>query len=307
MTVHVGAQLPVNSIPGYRDDLDLAAVARHAEDLGLDSVWAGDRLAAPYPTLDPSLVLATAAAATSRIQVGYGVLLLALRSAAWAAKQVGTLQRLSGGRTVLGVGVGTGDPQEWAAAGVSPRGRGRRTERLLELLPGLLAGERTALTDLPGSPSVALNPAVPVPEIWIGGGSEQALRRVVSHGQGWLAAMKPPKEVARCVGRLGELAAEQGVPAPRVSMHLHVRLLSRADHAASSRVADRLTAQYGMPRALSGDVGVAGTPAQIAERLREYGDAGAERFVLVPFGEDGDDPFRQYELFAGARELLARG
>lgn len=309
MTFHLGAQLPVNSIPGQCDDLDLAQLARHAELLGLDSVWAGDRLSAAYPVLDPSLVLATAAAATERITVGYGVMLLALRSAAWAAKQIGTLQHLSGGRAALGVGVGTGDATEWAAAGVSPKGRGRRTEQLLRLLPALLAGEPTALTDLPGQPSVTLSPATPMPPVWIGGGSETALLRAVTHGQGWLAAMKSPKGLAQGAARLAEHAAERGVPTPRVGMHVHVRMTEHADAAAaaSDTVADRLHAKYGMDRAAAGEVGVGGSPRQVAERLREYADAGARQFVLVPFGAEDDDPFRQYELFAETRSLLLAG
>ncbi len=85
---------------------DLAAVARQVEDVGLDGVFVGDQLAATVPLAESTLVLATAAAATARIHVGFGVMVLALRHPAWAAKQVATLQQLSGGRVILGVGLG---------------------------------------------------------------------------------------------------------------------------------------------------------------------------------------------------------
>ncbi|MFI1825897.1 LLM class flavin-dependent oxidoreductase [Streptomyces sp. NPDC020412] len=307
MTVHVGAQLPVNSTPGYRDGLDLAQVARHAEALGLDSVWVGDRLSARFPVLDSSLVLATAAAGTERITVGYGVLLLGLRPAVWAAKQIATLQHLSRGRLALGVGVGSGDPQEWAAVGASPGDRGRRTEEALRLLPGLLAGEPTELTELPDRPLVTLSPAAPMPEVWIGGGADAALRRAVAHGQGWQAAMKTPEQLASAGARLADLAAERGVPTPRIGVNVLLRMTGHAAEAtaAAEVVAARMNATYGVDRAAALEIGVAGSPAQVAERLRAYADAGAEKFVLVPCGAEDDDPFRQYELFAEVRELLS--
>ncbi|MFD6618772.1 LLM class flavin-dependent oxidoreductase [Streptomyces albidoflavus] len=309
MTFHVGAQLPVNSIPGHREDLDLHRVARHAEELMLDSVWAGDRLSADYPVLDPSLVLAGAAAATTHIKLGYGVMLLALRSAAWAAKQIGTLQHLSRGRAVLGVGVGTGDAAEWAAAGVPPEDRGKRTERILRILPDLLAGRHTALTDLSAQPSITMSPPTPMPDVWIGGGSNAALLRAVTCGHGWLAAMKSPKSLARGAATLARLAAEREVPTPEVGIHVFLRMTDDPDAASAARavVADRLSSLYGMDRAAAGEVGVGGTPEQVAERLRDYAEAGARQFVLVPFGRDSDDPMHQYELFAKARSLLLAG
>ncbi|MFJ4330597.1 MULTISPECIES: LLM class flavin-dependent oxidoreductase [unclassified Streptomyces] len=304
MTLHVGAQLPVNSIPGHGGDVDLAAVARHAEAVGLDSVWTGDRLSAPFPVLDSSLVLATAAAATERIALGYGVMLLALRSAAWAARQIGTLQLLSHGRVLLGVGVGSGDEAEWAAAGVPPRQRGERTDRLLTLLPGLLAGEPTELTDMPGRPRVALRPPAPAPAVWIGGTSDTALRRAVVHGKGWLSTMKTPEQFARATAGLADLAAERQVPVPDAGTNVFVRVTERPGAGASTAAADRLSALYGLDREAAAAVTVGGSPRQVAERLSEYVEAGAGLLVLVPLD---DDTFQQYELFAETRALLLKG
>jgi alkanesulfonate monooxygenase SsuD/methylene tetrahydromethanopterin reductase-like flavin-dependent oxidoreductase (luciferase family) len=85
---------------------DAPEQARHAEQLGLDGIFVGDHLkpAGPYP--ESMVVLAAAAASTERIHVGVGVMVLALRDPAWAAKQLATLQHVSGGRVVLGVGTG---------------------------------------------------------------------------------------------------------------------------------------------------------------------------------------------------------
>src|SRR3954469_25437422 len=80
--------------------------ARLAEDLGFDAVWVGDHLACPAPVLDAPTCLAAAAAVTNRIALGLSVMLLGLRRPAWAAKQLATIDALSGGRLRLGVGVG---------------------------------------------------------------------------------------------------------------------------------------------------------------------------------------------------------
>lgn len=301
MILHIGAQLPVNSDRGYGDDVDIARVARHAEDVGLASVWSGDHLSAGFPVLDSSLVLATAAAATRRIRVGYGVMLPALRPLAWAAKQVGTLQHLSGGRVLLGVGVGSATGEEWAAAGVRPKERGRRTDQFLQALPSLLAGQPTTLTDTSQAAQVTLTPRAALPEVWIGGGAEAALHRTVAHGQGWLAAMKTPRQLAAGTRRLADLAAQRGVPNPRTGILVFTRVSERPGTKASTQIADYLATAYGIDREQAAAVALGGSPQQVAQRLRQYADAGAQTIVLVPFGADC---LQQYDLFAQVRSLL---
>ena len=99
--------------------------------------------------LDSTVVLATAAAVTDRITIGFGVMLLALRPVAWAAKQISTLQYVSGDRIVLGVG--TGNPAHgdigWRAADVPYENRGPLTDEALRVLPGLVTGQATVLGD----------------------------------------------------------------------------------------------------------------------------------------------------------------
>ncbi|MFC7719195.1 LLM class flavin-dependent oxidoreductase [Nonomuraea recticatena] len=145
----IGVILPGIAVQ-RRDGIDLRAAALHAENAGLDGVWHGDHLAVGGPTLDAPIALAIAAAATTRIRIGTSVFVPAIRPVVWAAKQIATLQYVSGGRLVLGVGSG-GGPAQWAAAGVPYGERGRRTDTALELLPHLLAGEATRLRDEEGS------------------------------------------------------------------------------------------------------------------------------------------------------------
>src|SRR5215467_725713 len=121
----------------------MATAARHAERLGYESVWVVDQLIAGtgVPLMDSAIALASAANATSRVRLGFGVMIVPLHPVAWAAKQVASLQHVSGDRVILGIGAG-GDrhAQSWAAAGVSRRDRGRLTDAALQLLPGLIEG-----------------------------------------------------------------------------------------------------------------------------------------------------------------------
>ncbi|MFC6680444.1 LLM class flavin-dependent oxidoreductase [Nonomuraea ferruginea] len=195
------------------DGIDLREAARHAEDAGLDGVWHGDHLAVGGPTLDAPIALATAAAATARVRIGTSVLIPAIRPLAWAAKQVATLQYVSGGRLVLGVGSG-GGPGQWAAAGVPYAERGPRTDSALRLLPRLLAGERT---EVEGA-AVELAPSVPMPPVWVGNASMTAIRRAARLGDGWFPSLISPAQLAEGAARLAELAAEHGRPAPVVAI-----------------------------------------------------------------------------------------
>ncbi|MEZ0292208.1 MAG: LLM class flavin-dependent oxidoreductase, partial [Solirubrobacteraceae bacterium] len=145
--------------------------ARLAEAAGFDAVWAGDHLACPAPVLDAPTCLAAAAAVTERVELGIAVLQLGLRQPAWAAKQLATLDALSGGRLALGVGVGGEFPEEFAAAGVTHRDRGARLDELLGVLPDLLTGRPVRHSgpalqlDVP-----ALEPAMPAPPRLLVGG-----------------------------------------------------------------------------------------------------------------------------------------
>jgi alkanesulfonate monooxygenase SsuD/methylene tetrahydromethanopterin reductase-like flavin-dependent oxidoreductase (luciferase family) len=265
--------------------------ARHAERLGLDGIFIGDHLrpAGPYP--DSIVVLAAAAGVTERIQLGAGVLVLALRDPAWAAKQIASLQHVSGGRVVLGIGVGGAihGTEAWEAVGVPYAERGRRTDEALELLPALIRGETV---ELPSGASITLSPGADVPPILIGGNSPVALRRAVRHGAGWFPGMATPRQVADGAGRLhhgAEIAAGG------------VALLGAEADPRIDRFVASLADGLGIPPADAAELPITGTPPQAAERFAAYADAGATWLVL---GTIGDDWHAQWELVAEAAALL---
>ncbi|MGS2643838.1 LLM class flavin-dependent oxidoreductase [Streptosporangium sp. LJ11] len=292
----IGVILP--SVAVQREQrLDLGTAARHAEEAGLDGVWHGDHLATGAASLDCAVALAVAAGATTRIRIGASVFVPAIRPLAWSAKQIASLQHVSGGRLVLGVGSGGGAGQ-WAAAGVPYGERGRRTDTALDLLPRLLAGETVTLADEPAK--VRLEPAVTPPPIWVGNASAVAVRRAARHGDGWFPSMVPPAAVASGRAVLAELAAAHGRPEPVVAIGATGVLGSAPGLPTRASIASGITG-YGIPLEEATRLPVTGKPARAAEQLAAYREAGARHVVL---GFAGGDWREQCDLLAEVRALL---
>jgi alkanesulfonate monooxygenase SsuD/methylene tetrahydromethanopterin reductase-like flavin-dependent oxidoreductase (luciferase family) len=304
--LRIGVFLPSMSksggVPG-----DIAATARHAEGLGLDSVWVVDQLIAATgaPLLDSGIALATAAAVTSRVQLGFGVMILPLRPVAWVAKIVASLQHTSGDRVILGVGVG-GDrhQQSWAAVGVPRSERGRRTDAALRALPGLLAGEPTRVGEGPGAPIVKLSPPAALPPILVGGVSDAAMARAVEYGDGWFSLPFAPDALAHHKARLTKLAAARKRPAPGITATAGIAFWddpALPDQDSLTRLLTDVNGPYGIPAGQVTQVLVSGSPAKIAARLDALAAAGADSVVVdFPAGHWQ----RQADLLAQARDLL---
>ncbi|MEQ4719764.1 LLM class flavin-dependent oxidoreductase [Nonomuraea sp. B19D2] len=283
-----------------RDGIDLRTAARHAENAGLDGVWHGDHLAIGGPALDGPIALATAAAATAEISVGTSVFIPAIRPLAWAAKQIATLQYVSGGRLVLGVGSG-GGPGQWAAAGVPYGSRGRRTDTALELLPRLLAGEEVRLPDEPGEPPVRLAPAAAMPPVWVGNASAVAIRRAARLGDGWFPSLISPAKVAEGRARLAELAAQHGRPTPVIAIGGAGALGTGPGLPSREEIASGISAAYGRPLEEVVPIPLTGHPKEAAEQLAAYREAGASHAII---GISGGDWRTQVDLLAEARSHL---
>lgn len=184
------------------------AVAAAAEAEGFATLWAGehvvmvDRSASTYPYsadgqiavpaaadwLDPMIGLSFAAATTSTIRIATGVLLLPEHNPVIVAKTAASLDTLSGGRLVLGVGVGW-SREEFEALGVPFPGRGRRTKEYVAAMRTLwredvasFEGEFVRFESIQVNPKPVRNRSIPV---FLGGNSDRALRRVAAYGDGW--------------------------------------------------------------------------------------------------------------------------
>jgi len=192
-------------LPNEQPDLQpgrLAELAVLAEDLGYHTAWLPDHLIPPEPfgpvfggVHEPLVTLAHLAGRTERLRLGTSVLIVPLRQPFALAKQVATLDRLSGGRFDLGVGTGWNEP-EFAEVGADFAGRGRRTDTTLDLLVDLFRTGRG-----PGGGYFEPRPASPVP-ITVGGNSAVALRRAARIGSGWMSAGLSPAEFGERAGKL---------------------------------------------------------------------------------------------------------
>jgi probable F420-dependent oxidoreductase len=278
--------------------------ARRAEELGFDAGWVGDHLWGHAPWLDATVALATAAAVTERLTLGFSVMLLGLRPPAWAAKQIQSLDALSGGRLVLGVGVGGEYPEEFEAAGVDVARRGKRVDETLAILPDLLLGRRV---DFDGETvAVHANPLAPamarLPRILIGGRSEAALQRTARHGDGWLPMWLSPDELVQRGARLRELAAAVGRPEPPTTLLILVHVDDDPERS-RREAAEHLEGQYKLPLRVVERWAALGPREQVAETLRSYLDVGVSELILMTLGRE---PLVQYERLAEVCSLLKK-
>lgn len=197
----------------------LLACARAAEEAGLSDVWVQDHLAIPPDDaegsggryLDPLTTVAWLAGRTERIGVATGVLNLPYRPPLPTAKAIATVQELSGGRLLLGVGVGWME-SEFRALGVPRSERGRRSDETLAFLHDAFAHDEIEAN---GQRFLFL-PRPPRPPIFVGGHGEHALRRAARFGDGWFPMIGDPKQLASGGRRLAELAAEAGRATPSI-------------------------------------------------------------------------------------------
>jgi probable F420-dependent oxidoreductase len=188
--VHFGVILPNygrDSSPGA-----IRRLAESAEELGFDSVWTTEHIIVgpdavdPYGRVyDPLVTLGWIAGWTERIGLGTSIVLVPLHNPMHLAKEVATLQELSGGRVTLGVGMGW-HKDEFDFMGVEFAGRGRRADEEIRIMRALWSGERDfdgahwSFHDATFEPRPSKRP-----EIWIGGSSPRAIRRARELGDAW--------------------------------------------------------------------------------------------------------------------------
>ena len=143
-----GIQGSGQHVDGAPDPGVFRELAQTAEDLGYDSIWAGDHISYRNPILDVVVALSTFAAATERITIGAGVVLLPLRHPSVVAKEFSSLDYVSGGRVILGVGVGGEGEKDFEAVGVPVRERGARTNEAMQRAPCAVLRQRHVLRPL---------------------------------------------------------------------------------------------------------------------------------------------------------------
>ncbi|MBZ9640159.1 LLM class flavin-dependent oxidoreductase [Streptomyces sp. PSKA30] len=270
--MNVGIGLPIGDPPLLLD------WARRADAGPFSTLGLLDRLV--YDNPEPLVALAVLAGATSRIRIQTEVLLAPLRESALLAKQAATLDRMTGGRLVLGLGIG-GRDDDHQAAGIDLRTRGRRLDEQMALMCRLWWGEPYGDGVGPIGPA----PARPGgPEVLFGGFQPAALERVARWGDGFLAAAPPSwagglfdtvRTYWREYGREGRprlvaqinvaLGPEDVLDDARTRMH---------EYYAFTGTADRMVA------------GLLTTSAEIREAIARFADLGADEVMLYCYGLD---------------------
>lgn len=196
----------------------IARAARQAEDLGFAHLWVSDHIVRPaaqsYPSpmlYDPLLTLTFAAAVTERIELGTSVLVAPQHNPLWLAKALASLDALSRGRLIVGIGVGWSQA-EFDALGMAFRDRGARTDEIIEVLracwgddPVSYSGTYYSFDDL----LVLPKPARRIP-IWIGGSGDRALRRAADKGDGYHAIGLSIETVPPMIERARALRPDDG-------------------------------------------------------------------------------------------------
>ncbi|MFC0530116.1 LLM class flavin-dependent oxidoreductase [Phytohabitans kaempferiae] len=252
---------------------DVVEWARRAEERGFSSLATIDRIV--YPSYDSLTALAVAAGATSRIRLFTDVLVTPVYRPVLLAKVTASLDALSGGRLVLGLGVGS-RPDDFAAMDRPVNRRGRLMDEALDLLHRAWAGESVTGNDQPVGPEPAAGNRIPV---LIGGTSDAAVRRTARYGEGWTAGGSTPEAVAPMVAKVRQAWHEAGREGePRIAALVYFGL---GDPSVSM---DSLRRYYSfLP---DGGEGVAQaalrSPEAIRERVRAYADVGVSELVFDP-------------------------
>jgi probable F420-dependent oxidoreductase len=209
----------------------IVACARAAEQFGFDAVFVSDHLALPPDDVEGSggrylevlATLAFLAGATERIRLGVSVLVLPYRPAVLTAKQVATIQELSGGRMVLATGVGW-MRREFEALGVDPQKRGALTTETLRALHRLFASDVASYDgELVRFAPIVFAPRPPRPPIWIGGNGDNAIARVLELGDGW-HPMLPADKLGPAASALREQARARGRTEPEIVVRRALKL-----------------------------------------------------------------------------------
>jgi probable F420-dependent oxidoreductase len=285
------------------------ALARRVEELGYDSLWTGDHVSFHGPIYESLTLLASYASVTRRIRLGTAVYLLALRHPTIAAKITSTLDVLSGGRLVFGVGVGGENPKEFEACGIPHRERGARVTEGIEVVrtlwrdtPATFKGRFTSFEGVSLDPKPVQKPA---PPIWIGGRSDAALARAGRQGDGWVSYVVQPERYKASLEKIHAAAAEARRPLVGfVAAHLAFITVGRDYEAAERTWVERLSRRYAQDFGpLARKYGIIGTPAQCAETLERFVAGGCNYVLMNPICDPADER-AQLEAIAG--EIIPR-
>jgi len=266
---------------------ELRELVELVDSCGYDSLWCGDHISFPMAILDPLLQLAQAAVVSQRLIFGTFVYLLLLRHPVPVAKQVATLDHLSEGRFIFGVGVGGEFAREYEACGVPLNERGARLGEAIPLLRRLWSGAPVthqgrfyhAFNEVPMQPPARQAGG---PPIWCGGRSDAALARAGRLADGWIAYVVTPEMYTSGLDKIAASARSAGRAGAKFGTgHLLFTRLDDTYEKALDAATVSLSHRYAMDfRKAAERYAALGSPEQIASRMRAFHAAGVRHITL---------------------------
>lgn len=287
--IGVGFSISRAGIPGPDE---ICAFAERVEELGLDSIWPSDHVVSRQPSLDVACLMAMFAARTKRIKMGPSVLSLPARDPIHVAKTYASLDHLTGGRrrVIMAVGLG-GDARECTVSGIPENERGARMREGVEVMRKLWSAPNvTHQGRFYRFENVTIEPR-PVGgplDVWIGGQSDLALKRVARYGDGWMPSFITAREFAAGMAKLSAYGADLGrTIEPGEAGVLLLTHVSR-DAEAAREAARKLLKRAPIPQEALDERSAIGTVDDVVARLRAFVDAGCTKFILFPIAPAGE-------------------
>lgn len=275
----------------------IRGVAQRAEALGFRDLWVTENTFDHVTCFDPVVILTYAAAVTSRIRLGASVLVLPVHDPRWVAHQWATLDTVSNGRAVMGVGIGR--PQHYQEFGIPQEGRVARFRESLDVIRALWSQERVShdgrfyhLHDA----RLGLRPVQKPLPIWMGVGHPDAIRRAARLADGWMGAGGSTTEDFRRSVPILRQALEEAGRDP-ASFPVSKRIFMMVDDDPQRARADLhrwYSEVYHNPTGTETS-GVYGTPKQVREKLDAFVEMGANHLLLNPVARHQE----QLEALAG--------
>ena len=293
----------VNNLGGVTQSDLLVSLAQRVEALGYDSLWVSDHVVMPveiesrYPynsrgvlgisseedVLEPFTTLTFLAASTRRLRLGISVLVLPYRHPVLNAKMVATLDVLSGGRTILGTGVGW-MKEEFDALDADYPHRGQVTDEHIKIFKALCTQDAPSFEGkyyrVKGIKFLPKPVQKPHPPVWVGGITPRAMHRAATLGDGWHVVRMRPHEVAQGRDVVHQVRREHGLKIDGFQISI------------------RTTAEVTDTPLGDGRTPLTGTPEQILDDVRRYQEAGVEHIVLGPRAGGYEEAVRTVERFA---------
>lgn len=283
---------------GFDDDPpEPAALYRYverADQLGIDSIWMPDHVISETPEFEPAVLMSVIAARTTDIKMGPSVMTLPARNPVEVANTYANLDYLTGsrGRVIMAVGLGA-DPRLCEVMGIPAEERADRLQEAIELIRRLWTEDSV---EYDGSyyqvdgVSVNPKPAHGPLDIWIGGNSDAALKRVATYGDGWFPSSIPPGVFTDKVERLMDYCAEVGREVERDEIGMIIRTHVTSDKDRARTVRDRYLGRRDLRMSMDtfDECSAFGTAGECIDTIQRYVDAGCTKFVLLPVGPTGE-------------------